>query len=188
MFRHISHPHTRGCAQRNQAPENPVVHGAVGVVLSPQAEHSASTIVVAATEQIRSYPLLSVAIRSSRNRLFPSVSVCFRCSPSAQTRARIPGTGIENGNKRFQPDTDTNGEKQITTDPLRSATNAVVYAPFNSRIQSRGPATIIVAATEQIRSSPLLSVVIRSSRNRLFPFFPRCFPSPQGALDYQAQG
>ena len=141
-----------------------------------------ATIVAAATEQIHSYRFLSVAIRSGRNRLFPSVSGCFRCSPTAQMRARIPGTGIENGNKRFRPDTDTNGEKQIATDPPRSGTNAVACAPFNSKNQSRSPAMIGVAASEQIRSCPLLSVQAGtvcfhsfppvSISFRLFPLFP----------------
>ncbi len=50
---------------------------------------------------------------------------------------------------------------------------------FTENIASRGSATIVVAATEQIHSSPLLSVAIRfqqepsvSLRFRLFPLFP----------------
>ena len=141
-------------------------------------------IVAAATEQIHSYRFLSAAIRSSRNRLFPSVSVCFPLFPIRPSRARIPSVGIPNGNKRFRPDTDTNREKQITTDPRRGAKNAVACAPFNSKTQSRSPARIVAAATEQIRSYRFLSVAIRSSRNRLFPLVSvcfRCFRHQRGA-------
>ena len=132
-------------------------------------------------------PFFSVAICCYPFKLEPSVSVRFRLFPLfpiRPSRARVPGTGIPNGNKRFRHNTDTNGEKQITTDPPRSATNAVACAPFNSKTQSRGPARIVAAATEQIRSYRFLSVAIRSSRNRLFPLVSvcfRCFRHQRGA-------
>ena len=120
-------------------------------------------------------PFFSVAICCYPFKLEPSVSVRFRLFPLfpiRPSRARVPGTGIPNGNKRFRHNTDTNGEKQITTDPPRSATNAVACAPINSRIQSCGQQeSSLQPRSRSIRIDfyPLLSV---QAGTVCFPPFP----------------